>query len=119
MSDEFVKVATKEIQEDVSELEKILLTCDSDDDIISNASKFQKHTHKIKGLAPMMGNSILGDLSASLDSIFKIILNKSSADGVLQILKNIIPKLKFVLSEPNFEIDEINENVSQIEKILN
>ncbi|MCJ8307268.1 MAG: hypothetical protein MJK05_09560 [Nitrosopumilus sp.] len=51
MSDEFIKLATKEINDAISELQQIMITCQNDSDISSNADEFQKHTHKIKGLA--------------------------------------------------------------------
>ena len=44
MSDEFLNVATKEINEDLVELKKILAICENDGDVIANANKFQK-TH--------------------------------------------------------------------------
>ncbi|MCV0401669.1 MAG: Hpt domain-containing protein [Nitrosopumilus sp.] len=119
MSDEFIKVATKEIQEDIHELEKTLSTCDSDDDLILNASKFQKHTHKIKGLAPMMGNDALGNLASLLDSVFKKIPTRSNVDGVLEILIGIIPSMTFLLNEPDSDIDKVVERITLIEKILN
>jgi chemotaxis protein histidine kinase CheA len=118
MSEEFINIATKEIQQDICALETILSDCVSDDDVILNASKFQKHTHKIKGLAPMMGNTSLGDLSSSMDSVFKIISTKSKIAGVFQFLKKLIPAMNLVLIEPNSDVAELKENLSQIEKIL-
>ena len=54
MSDEFIKIATEEINEELSGMGQLLSACQNDADVFSGASKFQKHTHKIKGLAPMM-----------------------------------------------------------------
>ncbi len=71
MSDEFIEIATKEINEEISELDKLLSTCQNDANIFSSADKFQKHTHKIRGLAPMMGKEELGNFSAILDSVLK------------------------------------------------
>ena len=119
MSDEFIQVATKEISEDISELEKIISSCTSDADIILHASKFQKHTHKIKGLAPMMGKENLGTISSSLDAIFKTLLQKSEIDGVFKILSVVIPSIRSVLVEPEFNIQEIQNQISQIEEITN
>ena len=51
--------------------QKILAICENDVGVISNADKLQKHTHKIKGLAPMMGKVHLGEISGSLDSLLK------------------------------------------------
>lgn len=51
MSDEFLAVAAREIGEDLAELETIFASCKNDRDVVSNADAFQRHTHKIKGLA--------------------------------------------------------------------
>lgn len=71
MSDEFIKIATSEINEEISGLEKIMATCQNDADILSNSDKFEKCTYKIKGLAPMMEKEELGNFSAVLDLILK------------------------------------------------
>lgn len=119
MSDEFLEVATKEINEDISELEKIMSSCATDADVLLNVSKFQKHTHKIKGLAPMMGKENLGGISSSLDLIFKKISNGSIVDGIFSILNDVIPNMKFVMIEPDYDLKEIKQKISQIEDILN
>jgi len=116
MSDEFLKIATKEINEDILELEKILSSCKTDIDVISNTSQFQKHTHKIKGLAPMMGKQNLGDLSSSLDSIFKKLLDDSKVEGIFSILNDVVPIMKLVMIEPNYDLTEIKQKISQIEE---
>lgn len=118
MSDEFLKVATQEINDDLSELEKILTLCQNDADVLSNAEKFQKHTHKIKGLAPMMGKEDLGNLSSSLDVIFKKISNESPVENILNILNDIIPNLKFVMFEPDYDLTMIKQQISHIQNIL-
>ena len=119
MSDEFLKVATTEINDDISELEKILFSCKTDADVISCVDKFQKHTHKIKGLAPMMGKDDLGILSASLDSIFKKILNGSRLENIFGILNDSIYCMKLTMAEPDSDLTEIKNRISQIEDILN
>lgn len=119
MSDEFLKVAAQEINDDLSELEKILALCHTDADVLSNIEKFQKHTHKIKGLAPMMGKEDLGDLTASLDSIFKKISNGSAAENIFKILSDIIPNLKFVMLEPDYDLTMIKQQISHVQNILN
>ena len=44
MSDEFLAVATKEVNADIEGIENILKSCSNDNDIFQNANKFQKHT---------------------------------------------------------------------------
>jgi chemotaxis protein histidine kinase CheA len=119
MSDEFLKVATIEINDDISALEKILFSCKTDADVVSSADKFQKHTHKIKGLAPMMGKDDLGILSASLDAIFKKILNGSRVENIFDVLNDSIYCMKLTMAEPSSDLTEIKNRISQIEDILN
>ena len=67
MSDEFLKVATKEINEEVDSIGKILDSCNDDAAILQNSSSLEKHFHKIKGLAPMMGQEEIGEIAALID----------------------------------------------------
>ena len=119
MSDEFLAVATKEISGDISELQTIFSNCISDADVLSNAEKLQKFTHKIKGLSPMMGRTDLGTLAASLDSIFKKLQDLDTCDGIFEILNDVIPNMNSILSEPDYNLTNIDIRISQIENILN
>jgi len=114
MSDEFIETATKEINEEISELDKILSTCQNDVNVFSSADKFQKHTHKIKGLAPMMGKEELGGLSAILDSIFKKMMDGVTIDGVFNVLSDSVFSMKQYMSEPDYNLAEIKIRISQI-----
>ena len=114
MSDEFLAVATKEITDDIDSIENILKLCTSDIDIFQNASKFQKHTHKIKGLAPMMGKESLGDLSSSLDDIFKKIVNGDNIDGVFNLMEESITHMKKSMNELDYDFSSINEKIKQL-----
>jgi HPt (histidine-containing phosphotransfer) domain-containing protein len=114
MSDEFIAVATKEITDDVDSIENILKLCTNDIDIFQNASKFQKHTHKIKGLAPMMGKESLGDLSSSLDNIFKKIVNGDNVDGIFNLLQESITHMKKSMNELDYDFSQINEKIKQL-----
>lgn len=44
MTDEFLQVATKEINEDLCRLEHFLALCKTDRDVVANSTEFQKHT---------------------------------------------------------------------------
>ena len=114
MSDEFLAVATKEITDDIDSIENILKLCTSDIDIFQNASNFQKHTHKIKGLAPMMGKESLGDLSSSLDDIFKKIVNGDNIDGVFNLMGESITHMKKSMNELDYDFSPINEKIKQL-----
>lgn len=51
MSDEFMKIATQEINDELSSISTILDLCQNDADVSKNSDKIEEHMHKIKGLA--------------------------------------------------------------------
>ena len=114
MSDEFIAVATKEVTGDIDSIENILKLCTKDIDVFQNASKFQKHTHKIKGLAPMMGKESLGDLASSLDNIFKKIVDGENVDGVFNLMQESITHMKKSMNESDYDFSQINEQIKQL-----
>lgn len=113
MSDEFIVVATKEVNDDIQSLENILKSCTDDDDIFENSSKFQKHTHKIKGLAPMMGKESLGDFASSLDDLFKKMIDGANFDGVFGVIEQSIPEMKKSMSTLSFDFDSVIDKIKQ------
>jgi len=119
MSDEFIKIATNEINEEISEFDKILSTCQNDVNVFSSADKFQKHTHKIKGLAPMMGKAELGSFTAILDSILKKMIDGITINGIFNDMSDSISSIKQYMSEPNYDLTEIRNRISQILNNLN
>lgn len=114
MSDEFVAVATKEVTDDIDSIEIILKLCTNDIDVFQNASKFQKHTHKIKGLAPMMGKESLGNLSSSLDDLFKKIIDGENVDGIFNLIVESIIHMKKSMNETDYNFSQINEKIRQL-----
>ncbi len=119
MSDEFIKIATKELNEEITELDEILSTCQNDANVFSSADKFQKHTHKIKGLAPMMGKGELGSFVAMLDSILKKMIDGITINGIFNDMSDSISSIKQYMSEPNYDLTEIRNRISQILNNLN
>jgi len=114
MSDEFIAVATKEVTDDIDSIKNILKLCANDIDVFQNASNFQKHTHKIKGLAPMMGKESLGDLSSSLDNIFKKIIDGENVDGIFNLMVDSIIHMKKSMNEDDYNFSQINERIGQL-----
>ncbi len=114
MSDEFIAVATKEITADIDSIENILKLCTNDADIFQNASTFQKHTHKIKGLAPMMGKESLGDLSSSLDDVFKKIIDGENIVGVFALILESVIHMKKSMNATDYDFTPINEKIRQL-----
>ena len=119
MSDEFMKLATKEINEEIDGLISLLSSCNNDSMVISNAEKFQKHTHKIKGLAPMMGKEELGNIASTLDDVFKKLVDGSTVDGFYKIISDAFPQMLKSMTEPEFDLSEIKNRISQILDNLN
>ena len=119
MSDEFIKLATKEINDAVSALQQIMIICQNDSDISSNADEFQKHTHKIKGLAPMMGKLELGNFSSILDSILKKMMDGVLIDGIFIILNDSIFSMNQSMIESDDNLDKIKTKISKILSTLN
>ncbi len=114
MSDEFIEIATQEINEEISGMGQLLSACQNDADVFSGADEFQKHTHKIKGLAPMMGKEELGSFSVILDSILKKLIDGVTIDGVFNDMTDSISLMKKSMSEPECDFAEIKNRVSQI-----
>ena len=86
MSDDFLKLARKEIQEELDSLKQILSKCHSDPDISTNGKEIERHLHKIKGLAPMMGQKDVGDIAALTDTITKRVIENGSLEGTYKCL---------------------------------
>ncbi|HLA22891.1 MAG TPA: hypothetical protein VJZ17_05575 [Nitrosopumilaceae archaeon] len=95
MSDNFIKIARKEIQDELVGLESILAGCVNDVDISDNAQNLEKHLHKIKGLAPMMGQQGMGDLAKMIDIIIKHVI----ADGTLEGTYKIITEANLMMKQ--------------------
>jgi len=86
MSDEFIKVATKEIKEEIASIKKILETCDDDSSVFKNSTSIEKHIHKIKGLAPMMRKEKIGEIATLNDILLNQILDGKHLEGIHSIL---------------------------------
>jgi len=113
MSDEFITIAKEEINDEITNLENILHFCTNNDDVYQNANNFQKHTHKIKGLAPMMGKEELGVLSSMLDGILKEMIQGKKNGGIFDILTESLFHMKNSMNEPNCDLSQINNKIKQ------
>ena len=87
MSEEFLRVAKKEVSDDITEIGNILLSCHADSDILKNATQIEKHTHKLKGLAPMMGKNEIGNVAATLDALLKMVISERLIPDLFQSIK--------------------------------
>ncbi len=113
MSDEFIKVATQEINNVLSGIAAILDICSNDNDIAKNSEKIEQQMHKIKGLAPMMGKESIGNLAKTLDSILKKIASGQNVEGFYDPLSISIKQMTFAMENP-YDLSEIHKQVSDI-----
>ena len=118
MADEFLKVATAEINDEISEIQNILNSCHDSLDVSANAAKIQKSTHKIKGLAPMMGKEELGSLSSLLDSVLKKIMDGATTDELFESLLAAVDEMKNSMIHSDYNLDEIKQRILQISSTL-
>jgi chemotaxis protein histidine kinase CheA len=108
MSDNFLRLAKKEIQEELDDLNQILSKCGSDSDISTNGKDIEKHLHKIKGLAPMMGQSGIGEIAKMNNVLLKHVIINGDLPGIHVILSESIMTMKDVFENSN------NTNLEQI-----
>jgi len=118
MSDEFLKIATTEINDEILEMQQILNSCRNSYDVSSNAAKIQRSTHKIKGLAPMMGKEDLGSLSSLLDSILKKIMDGAIADEIFELLITSVGEMKHSMAYSDYNLDEIKQRIIKTSSAL-
>lgn len=114
MSDEFLKLATTEINDELFVISSILNSCHVPLDISANALKIQKSTHKIKGLAPMMGKGELGILSSLLDSMLKKLTADTITDEIFESIILSIDSMKNSMIDSNFDLSKIKQRISQL-----
>ena len=114
MSDEFIKVATEEVNEELNSISSIIEKCQNDDDISKNATTIETHMHKIKGLAPMMGKEEIGKLAKTLDFILKKLISGQKVDGFFVSLSTSVGKMKDSLNSSQ-DLTQIQNEISRIE----
>jgi len=111
MSEEFIKIATQEINDEISDIALILDSCKNDADVSKNSDKIEQHMHKIKGLAPMMGKESIGDLAKTLDSVLKKIASGHQVDGFFEPLSFSIKQMTIAMGKTH-DLGEVQTQVS-------
>jgi len=119
MSDNFLKIARQEIQAELDSLQRILIQCNDDKDISNNGNKIEKHLHKIKGLAPMMGQNNVGEIAKINDSIIKYIIENGTQNGTYQVMSESLQIMQEIFNDTNKKDTEefknkIRKNFSHI-----
>jgi len=119
MSDNFLKIARQEIQAELDSLQQILIQCNDDKDISNNSNKIEKHLHKIKGLAPMMGQNNVGEIAKLNDSIIMYIIENGTQNGAYQVISESLQIMQEIFNDTNKKDTEefknkIRKNFSHI-----
>lgn len=109
MSDEFLRVAREEVSDDIAKIGNLLQHCSGDSDVSKNASEIEKHTHKLKGLAPMMGQSEIGEVAAILDMLLKTVISGKPIPDIFQTIKK----------SNQFMLDAMHDNKSDYVPLKN
>ena len=112
MSDESITTAKDEINDEIANMENILHFCKNNDDVYQNANNFQKHTHKIKGLAPIIGKEELGVLSSMLDDILNEMIQGKKNGGIFDILTESLCHMRNSMYESNSDMSQINNKIN-------
>ena len=120
MSEEFIKVATKEINDELSSIDTILESCTSDLLLKNKSSIVEGHLHKIKGLSPMMGQKEIGEISALVDTLLKAENIDNTYEGLLPMLRNSILFMKNAMNGNTENFEELKQKITtKYSKFLN
>jgi chemotaxis protein histidine kinase CheA len=113
MSGDFFMVAKEEIQAELSALAKIALNCVNDEDILKNSKAIEMHLHKIKGLAPMMGQEKLGEIAKTADTVMKHIIEHGSLAGSDSFILEIIESMKDIFKGQSSKIVDFSKRARE------
>ncbi len=112
MSDEFLRVARQEVQSEIDNLKKILLSCTNDEQLYEESKNIEKHMHKIKGLAPMMEQEKVGEIAKISDMILKHVSSHGILDGSYDIISDAIKKMSSLFDgQIDIKIDDFKKHV--------
>ncbi len=111
LSDEFTEQAIKEINEELDHNSQILKSCQNDEDISNKCPEIEKHLHKIKGLAPMMGQKKIGELAALNDELIKKILEGEKIEGIFETINQSNKLMKDLMQDSTVEIDGLKQTI--------
>ena len=115
MSDNFHKIAKREIQEELDDLKRILLQCKSDNDVSNNGNEMKKHFHKIKGLAPMMDQNNVGEIAKMNDIILKHVIENVMLNGIYQTISESVHMMQEIFDGTNEKnVDEFKANIHRV-----
>ena len=112
MSEEFLKVARQEIQEELDSLKEAFHACANDEQFYKKSKEIERHMHKIKGLAPMMGQENVGEIARMSDLILKQVITQGMLRGSHDIILEAVQKMNHLFNEDDsFEIDVFRKKI--------
>ena len=112
MSDEFLRVARQEIQSEIDSLKEIFLDCANDERLYEKSAEIEKHMHKIKGLAPMIGQEKIGEIARISDIILKHITDQGVLKGSQDIISDAVNKMSSIFGgRDNIETGDFKKTV--------
>ena len=111
-------MAKLELGEDITKIGILLSDCSTDEDIFTKSSDIEKHIHKIKGLAPMMGQEQIGQLAVTLDKILKTIISGKSISEIYNTMMESHIFMKNTLDGKTANYDELTQKIQSRHKSL-
>ncbi|HZS74285.1 MAG TPA: hypothetical protein VFA69_07265 [Candidatus Nitrosotalea sp.] len=112
MSDEFLRIARQEIQTEIDNLKGIFLICANDEQLYERSIDIEKHMHKIKGLAPMMGQEKVGEIARISDIILKHVTSQGMLKSSHDIISSAVQKMSDIFSgHADVEMDDFKKIV--------
>ncbi len=111
MSDEFIKVSTQEINEEIALIKKILYSFSTVLDVSKNSQDIEGHIHKIKVLAPMMGKPGIGEIAALNDILLNHIMEGQNIEGIFTILTESTVFMNNSMNGPEQNTKEIKQKM--------
>ncbi len=115
MSDEFLKVARQEIQSEIDILKEVFLACVNDEQFYKKSREIEKHMHKIKGLAPMMGQEKVGEIARISNIILKQVINNGVLKGSHDIISEAVQRMNHIFNGgTNNETDDFRKQVIDV-----
>ena len=112
MSDEFLRIARQEIQTEIDNLKDIFLICANDEQLYEKSIDIEKHMHKIKGLAPMMGQEKVGEIARISDIILKHVTSQGMLRGSHDMISSAVQKMSDIFSgQIDVEMDDFKKIV--------
>ena len=112
MSDEFLKIARKEIELEIESLKNIFLSCTSDEQLSKKSTDIGKHMHKIKGLAPMMGQDSIGEIARISDTVLKHVTSHTILNNSHKIIFEAVSRMNDIFKgHSNMDVDSFRKKV--------